>query len=565
MVITTDSPLRPECRSDPECPSKQVCINNLCQDPCASDPCGKDQLCSIIDSSPLRTIICQCPSDSFLDQNSRCIQAVVTDQSLVAGCTTDDMCPSNQACRNGLCENPCDCGPNADCRIVQHRPVCTCREGFTGDPSAICYQAGCTVDEECPGTHACVNGNCEPVCTFTTCLSGAVCKGVLHKPVCDCPPGMRGNPATGCIAIGCANDNECLPEQACFNTICTPACSIPDICDPSQECKPFNHTAECICPPGFEGTTGTACTRVDITIGCRTDSECPSLEACINAQCQEPCAILDPCAPTAECEVKPTNPLRTLVCTCRPGTVGYALEECVIAVVPVVEEDCQVEKGFVKVNGTCLCDPLRGLVMAPNGTCICDPDKGYIVGPSGICISKPIPPECVTNDDCPDDKYCNSTCIPACAELVCHPNSECIANEHQAQCLCIPGYEFKDKETGCISRPPPFRTDFPRPDIVVNCLADGVQVDIHLGNAGFDGVLYVKGHSKDESCRRILQAGRDVGSIDYKVSVALSMTPMIMKLTFESNLYNQYYNVSNYKSYAIRKKSHQNMIMKETI
>ncbi len=59
--------------------------------------------------------------------------------------------------------------------------------------------------------------------------------------------------------------------------------------------------------------------------------------------------------------------------------------------------------------------------------------------------------------------------------------------------------------------------DFPRSDIVVNCLADGVQVDTHIGTAGFDGVLYVKGHSKDENCRRVLDAKRDVGSIDYKV------------------------------------------------
>ena len=93
----------------------------------------------------------------------------------------------------------------------------------------------------------------------------------------------------------------------------------------------------------------------------------------------------------------------------------------------------------------------------------------------------------------------------------------CVAIINKAQCNCIPGFTFKDIEGGCVPKPPPFRTDFPRPDIVVNCLADGVQVDIHVGTPGFDGVLYVKGHSKDESCRRVLEAGRDVGSIDYKV------------------------------------------------
>lgn len=40
--------------------------------------------------------------------------------------------------------------------------------------------------------------------------------------------------------------------------------------------------------------------------------------------------------------------------------------------------------------------------------------------------------------------------------------------------------------------------------MAVSCLADGVQVAIHLAETGFNGVLYVKGHSKDEECRRVL-------------------------------------------------------------
>lgn len=40
--------------------------------------------------------------------------------------------------------------------------------------------------------------------------------------------------------------------------------------------------------------------------------------------------------------------------------------------------------------------------------------------------------------------------------------------------------------------------------MVVSCLSDGVQVEIHLHDQEFDGVLYVKGHSKDEQCRRVV-------------------------------------------------------------
>lgn len=45
--------------------------------------------------------------------------------------------------------------------------------------------------------------------------------------------------------------------------------------------------------------------------------------------------------------------------------------------------------------------------------------------------------------------------------------------------------------------------------MIVSCLADGVQVEINLLDSGFNGVLYVKGHSKDESCRRVINASPD--------------------------------------------------------
>ncbi|EFX65777.1 hypothetical protein DAPPUDRAFT_229540, partial [Daphnia pulex] len=520
VPIVTASPPRPECRSDPECPSKEVCISNKCVNPCGVNPCGDTgQLCSVVDSTPLRTVVCQCPPDSFADENSRCISAVTGEtQRPVSGCRADDECPSEEACRNGVCESPCDCAPDSICRVVDRKPVCACREGLTGDPLVACYKVGCTVDEECPGTHACVNGQCKPVCSPVTCESGAVCQGINHRPICECPPGTKGNPNAGCKAIGCTNLKDCPTDRACFNGVCTDPCSMPDACAVDQECKPFNHTAVCDCPPGFQGSPQTACTRVDIELGCRADTDCPSLEACINRECKDPCEALKPCAPSAVCEVKPTSPYRTMVCVCPPGTTGYAAIECVKVAVPEVEEECEVTEGFIKMpNGTCVCDPLRNLVPGPNGTCICDPEKGLIAGPSGVCVSPVLLPECVSNDDCPDDKYCNTTCRDPCAERVCYPNSECRATEHRAVCACIRGHAYKDEESGCVPEPPPFRTDFPRPDIVVNCLADGVQVDIHIGTAGFDGVLYVKGHSKDENCRRVLDAKRDVGSIDYKV------------------------------------------------
>lgn len=44
----------------------------------------------------------------------------------------------------------------------------------------------------------------------------------------------------------------------------------------------------------------------------------------------------------------------------------------------------------------------------------------------------------------------------------------------------------------------------------VSCLSDGVQVKIDITDtSGFNGVLYVKGHSKDEQCRRVINLPND--------------------------------------------------------
>ena len=68
--------------------------------------------------------------------------------------------------------------------------------------------------------------------------------------------------------------------------------------------------------------------------------------------------------------------------------------------------------------------------------------------------------------------------------------------------------------------PPPSTTKgpFARPDLEVNCLADGILVNVQPLDDEFKGVMYVKGHSSDERCREsvnFLQSGRRV--VDFKV------------------------------------------------
>ena len=68
-----------------------------------------------------------------------------------------------------------------------------------------------------------------------------------------------------------------------------------------------------------------------------------------------------------------------------------------------------------------------------------------------------------------------------------------------------------------IPPPPIIKTDFPRPDIVVNCLADGVEVTVNVRDANFHGVMYVKGHSQDPNCRRSVEPGEAAEPLDFRV------------------------------------------------
>ena len=62
--------------------------------------------------------------------------------SVVVGCETDQECPDYNACQNRKCINPCaeddPCAPSANCKVIGHQPVCTCPDGYIGDPRTEC-------------------------------------------------------------------------------------------------------------------------------------------------------------------------------------------------------------------------------------------------------------------------------------------------------------------------------------------------------------------------------------------------------------------------------------------
>jgi hypothetical protein len=83
--------------------------------------------------------------------------------------------------------------------------TCTCIEGFTGKGDELCQkitapiEAGCSSDDECPSFQACISRSCVNPCTTNNpCSSSARCSVTNHRALCTCPPGTTGDPYSSC-------------------------------------------------------------------------------------------------------------------------------------------------------------------------------------------------------------------------------------------------------------------------------------------------------------------------------------------------------------------------------
>ena len=90
------------------------------------------------------------------------------------------------------CKDPCRepdpnvCGSGAQCEVKNHKPICSCPRGFTGDPFVSCREF--TKQDLC-NPNPCGNG--------ATCQPGNDRSG-SDRPVCTCPKGYRGDPLVSC-------------------------------------------------------------------------------------------------------------------------------------------------------------------------------------------------------------------------------------------------------------------------------------------------------------------------------------------------------------------------------
>lgn len=95
--------------------------------------------------------------------------------------------------------NPSPCGANAICKERNGAGSCTCLPEYFGDPYTGC-RPECVINTDCARDRACVNNKCRDPCPGT-CGINAECRVANHAPSCTCLPGYSGNPISACQII----------------------------------------------------------------------------------------------------------------------------------------------------------------------------------------------------------------------------------------------------------------------------------------------------------------------------------------------------------------------------
>lgn len=110
----------------------------MCINPCTSgNPCDRTAECRVEN----RRAVCACPVGYIGDAFVNCYLPTVVEKP---ECVSDSECSPTKACINQICQNPCElrnpCSEHAECHVTQHHPICTCPNGWAGDPQIRCYK-----------------------------------------------------------------------------------------------------------------------------------------------------------------------------------------------------------------------------------------------------------------------------------------------------------------------------------------------------------------------------------------------------------------------------------------
>jgi len=161
-------------------------------DPCDPSPCGPNTRCDVNrNGNP----VC------------KCLSGFVPMPDTISGCKEKpDPC------------NPSPCGANAECIPTGETATCRCPAGYQGDPFTFCKKGECEFDHDCDHQLACFDFKCRDPCSGT-CGTSADCQVRDHRPICSCPQGYTGDPLTACKRRTVVGARQSTPRQEPRNII----------------------------------------------------------------------------------------------------------------------------------------------------------------------------------------------------------------------------------------------------------------------------------------------------------------------------------------------------------
>lgn len=169
IVVQGRIPSTNVCQYNEDCPPEKLCdrLNRRCINPCMEDSCGDNAECYPVD----HVAQCRCLPEHIGNPYVSCASFI--------GCRSDSECSQYEACINGQCGSPCECGVNAHCDVVNHHASCKCPPGYQGDARIACNPP---------------SNPCDP----SPCGERALCELDRGNPICFCPKGLTGNPFVRC-------------------------------------------------------------------------------------------------------------------------------------------------------------------------------------------------------------------------------------------------------------------------------------------------------------------------------------------------------------------------------
>lgn len=463
--VTCNMDLAPTC-SNGMCPSGQTCsltdngmdcacINDavyceMATAPACNGVCGSGLTCA----AGAMGCECMCGANPPCDRCENCVNGQCQLRAM-AECSNNNHCANNP--RGHACLKPyyCNCGcfTNMDCPDMH-----SCNDDFVCVAPAPSPPPGrCNSDVDCDlACESCING----ICTLmlgNTCSRHIQCMGTgmdSRCEVCMCRcaqtfPFCNGWAAdgrrctinannTGCIEVG--NDIPNCGEA--MAPACSGNCPAFNVCSRNSQTNTcrcvIRSVATCestsapLCGGYCEDLLNEICASYSDSMGsscmcltrCLSNSDCPG-SYCINGACTDLIACANSltrgpdsapicngrCDPGFECTV--TGSGETIMCECAPLACEGSAPQC------------------------------AGLCDSENKVC-----RSYFTdtgNPSCRCLDS-----CVTDADCPDDKWCNDgICVPRepcdmvtnllCQGGSCPPGEYCGNTENGPNnCQCIP-------------------------------------------------------------------------------------------------------------------------------